>query len=188
MSSTRSMWSDSDMAILWHCFSPLIFCFYSKILSLSVKFLAFLYGSDKGFDWLYTFMSSLSCVIPLTERMSVARFLNWLQLQEHVVTFKNPYSPQRFSFFFFPSSSRDGRMLFDYLAEKHGVSNSTDSTAALCSSHDFCVNPALFQGASGRGGAERGDVKWLPKTLTHFQGFLWLAEFFCRHLHSVANC
>lgn len=47
-------------------------------------------------------------------------------------------------------------MLFDYLAEKHGVSN---STGAPCSSHDSCVNSALFQGAGGRGGAERGDVK-----------------------------
>lgn len=45
-------------------------------------------------------------------------------------------------------------MLFDYLAEKHSVSNSTVSSAALSSSHDSCVNLALFQGAGGRGGTE----------------------------------
>lgn len=50
-------------------------------------------------------------------------------------------------------------MLFDYLAEKHSVSNSTISSLAPSSSHDSCVNSALFQGAGGRGGAERGDVK-----------------------------
>lgn len=50
-------------------------------------------------------------------------------------------------------------MLFDYLAEKHGVSNSTVSSAASSSSHDSCMNSALFQGAGGRGGVACGDVK-----------------------------
>lgn len=93
-------------------------------------------------------------------------------MQEHVETVKNKlFLPQSFLFF------RDGRMLFDYLADKHGVSNSTVSSTVLRSSHDFFVNSALFWGANGRGGPEHGDVKWLPKTLTHFQGFYGLQKF-----------
>lgn len=74
--------------------------------------------------------------------MSVAHFVNWLQLQKHVVSFKTLLTTFLFIYLF--PSSRDGRMLFDYLAEKHSVSNSTISSLAPSSSHDSCVNSALF--------------------------------------------
>ncbi len=74
-------------------------------------------------------------------------------------------------------SSRDGRMLFDYLADKHGVSSSADSSTTLRSSHDSSMNPVLFWGANGRGNLELQHIKWLPKTLSHFRGFYGLKKF-----------
>lgn len=121
-----------------------------------MKFLAFLYGSDKKFDRLCVLMPPLSFLCNTFNRKHEC----CASLKMITRTCSNlEKSLLTTTFFFSSSSSRDGRMLFDYLAEKHGVSNSTDSTGAPCSSHDSCVNSALFQGAGGRGGAERGDVK-----------------------------
>lgn len=87
-------------------------------------------------------------------------------------------------------SSRDGRMLFDYLADKHGVSTSADSSTPLRSSHDSSMNPVLFWGTNGRGSPEQQHIKWLPKTLSHFRGFYGLQKFlwtftFCGELFRI---
>ncbi len=81
-------------------------------------------------------------------------------------------------------------MLFDYLAEKHGVSSSADSSTTLRSSHDSSMNPVLFWGANGRGNPELQHIKLLPKTLSHFRGFYGLKKFlwtftFCGELFRI---